>query len=514
MKDSEFGLIETSQGPTLTPNAIGLVAVVFIAITTAGAALSADSGLVFSASYAGGATPLAVLLGTVAMLLVAVCLGQLGKHLPSAGGLATYTTNGLGRYAGYITGWLLVLGYLLIPPLVVLVFSYVAQANLTAHFGTPTWVWAPIAVVVSVIGWALTSRGIRISRDTAVVLGVLEMVVFLAFAAFLIVEAGSRNSLRVFSPHLGNTNGMGSVFVAMIYVVLAFIGFDGAAAVAEETKNPKRNIPRALIYSALAMGAFWLFCYYAAVVYWGPTKIIDPKSGFIVFNGGDPWSGMAQNLWGGAWVLILFAVLVSAFASSTGSIVAGSRIGYSLGRSHLLPEPVARIHSRYRTPFVAISLQTLISIGIMMGLGYGLGGPIGAFGFIGVVITILFVVIYGVVSVASCAYYLRRRRDEFNFFLHLVCPVLSVLFLIPVLIASFGINFLNLGIVPLAGDSRWAPLVTGLWLVAGIGLMFWFRLRNPSSLASLGAVFQDEPTSEPIFGEHPGTPDSIGSPSA
>ncbi len=499
---AEHTLVEATQSPTLVRNAIGLTAVVFIAITTAGPALSTDSGLVVTTSYAGGATPLAVLLGTVAMLLVAVSLGQLGKHLPSAGGLSTYAVNGLGRFAGYITGWLLVLGYVLIPPLVVLVFSYVARDNLTAHFGAPTWIWAPIAVVVAVIGWALTFRGIHISTNAAVVLGALEILVFLAFAAYLIVDAGSRNTIQVFSPHLGNSNGMGSVFVAMIYVVLAFIGFDGAAAIAEETKQPKRNIPRALILAALAMGAFWLICYYGAVVYWGPAKIINPKSGFSVFNGGDPWSGMAQSLWGGAWVLVLAAVLISAFASSTGSIVAGSRIGYSLGRSSLLPEPIARIHPRFRTPYVTITLQALISVGVMLGLGFGIGGPQEAFAFVGTVITILFVVIYGLASAACCAYYLRRRRTEFNLLLHLVCPVLSVLFLIPVLIVSFGINFGGLGIAPLAGVTRWGPLVAAVWLVAGIGLMVWFRIRHPSRLASLGKLFGDD-TPEPPTSEHP-----------
>jgi amino acid transporter len=497
MARAESTLMDPDQRATLQRNAIGLLAVVFIAITTAGPALSADSGLVFSASYAGGATPLAVLLATVAILFVAVCLGQLGKHLPSAGGLSTYAVNGLGRSAGYITGWLLVLGYILIPPLVVLVFSYVAQANLTASFGAPTWIWAPIAVVVAIVGWALTYRGIKISTEVGVVLGALELLIFLAFAAYLIVDAGSRNTLQVFSPHLGNTDGMGSVFVAMIYAVLAFIGFDGAAAIAEETRQPKRNIPRALIGSAVAMGAFWLICYYAAVVWWGPTKIISPTSGFIAFNGGDPWSGMARQLWGGAWILILIAVLSSAFASSTGSILAGSRIGYTLGRSSLLPTPVSRIHPRFRTPTVAITLQTLISVGLMLGLGFGIGGPLNAFGFIGTVLTILFVVIYGLAAVASFAYYLRRRRGEFNIALHFLCPLLALLFLIPVLIASFGINFAGLGIAPLAGDSRWGPLVAAVWLVAGVGLLIWFRAAHPDRLGALGRLFGEDPVDAP-----------------
>jgi amino acid transporter len=476
---------------SLLPNAVGLVAVVLFAITTAGPALSADSGLVVSTSYAGGSTPLAVLLATVAILLVAASLGQLAQYLPSAGGLYTYTSHGLGKTIGFLTGWLLILGYVLIPPLVVLVFAYVSQANLTANAGAPTWIWVPIAVAVVVAGWALTIRGVRISTRAGVILGALEMLIFIAFAINLIVLAGSHNTLRVFGPGVGNSDGMGSVFVAMIYAVLAFIGFDGVASMAEETRQPRRNIPRALIWSTLAMGVFWLICYYAAVVYFGPAATGNPAHGFAALNGGDPWGGLAHKLWGGAWLLILVAVLSSAFASSTNSANAGTRIGFSLGRSGLFPSALANVHPKFRTPHVALTAQAVLTIAIMLGLGYGLGSPETAFAFIGTVITILFVVVYGIVCVACIAYFLTERRDVFNPLLHVLIPLLGVLFMVPVLIASFGINFGNLGIAPLAGSLRWAPLTSGIWLLLGIAALLGLRSRDPARLARMGDLFAD-----------------------
>lgn len=484
--------LQGKQPPSLAPNAVGLIAVVLFAITTAGPALSADSGLVVSTSYAGGSTPLAVILATVAMLLVAASLGQLAKHLPSAGGLYTYTSHGLGQVAGFLTGWLLILGYVLIPPLVILVFAYVAQADLTANTGAPSWIWAPIAVAALVLGWALTIRGVRISTRAGVVMGALEILIFVAFSINLIVLAGSHNTLRVFGPNVGNSNGMGSVFVAMIYAVLAFIGFDGVASMAEEARQPRRNIPRALLWSTLAMGAFWLLCYYAAVVYFGPAKVASPTHGFAGLNGGDPWGGLAHGLWGGAWVLILIAVLTSAFASSTNSANAGTRIGYSLGRSGLFPRPLSYVHARFRTPHVALTAQATLTLAIMMGLGFGLGSPMTAFAFIGTIITILFVLVYGIVCVACVAYFVTQRREAFNPFLHLLIPVLAVLFMVPVLIASFGIDFGNLGIAPLTGAPRWAPLAAGVWLLLGIGLLIAIQRRNPDRLARMRNLFVED----------------------
>lgn len=485
--------------PSLMPGAVGLVAVILFAITTAGPALSADSGLVISTAYAGGSTPLAVILATVAMLLVAASLGQLAKFLPSAGGLYTYTSHGLGRVIGFLTGWLLILGYVLIPPLVILVFAYVSQADLTADAGAPSWIWAPIAGAVLILGWALTIRGVRISTRAAVVLGAVEILIFVAFSIDLIVLAGSHNTLAVFGPSEGNSNGLGSVFVAMIYAVLAFIGFDGVASMAEETSQPRRNIPRALIWSTLVMGVFWLLCYYAAVVYFGPSRVANPAHGFLALNGGDPWGGLAHTLWGGAWVLILIAVLTSAFASSTNSANAGTRIGYSLGRSGLLPRPLSYVHPKFRTPHVALTAQAAVTLVIMLGLGFGLGSPITAFAFIGTIITILFVVVYGIVCVACAAYFLTQRRDVFSPFLHLVLPVLAVLFMIPVLIASLGIDFGNLGIAPLTGDPRWAPVAAGAWLVVGIILLIAIHRRNPDRLTRMRQLFADDGAPE----QHP-----------
>jgi amino acid transporter len=485
--------------PSLVPGAVGLVAVVLFAITTAGPALSADSGLVVSTAYAGGSTPLAVLLATIAMLLVAASLGQLAKFLPSAGGLYTYTSHGLGRVVGFLTGWLLILGYVLIPPLVILVFAYVSQANLTASAGAPTWIWAPIAAAALLLGWALTIRGVRISARAAVIMGAVEILIFVAFSVNLIVLAGSHNTLAVFGPSVGNSNGLGSVFVAMIYAVLAFIGFDGVASMAEEAEQPRRNIPRALIWSTLIMGIFWVLCYYAAVVYFGPSKVADPTHGFLALNGGDPWGGLAHTLWGGAWVLILIAVLTSAFASSTNSANAGTRIGYSLGRSGLFPRPLAHVHPKFRTPHVALTAQAVVTLAIMLGLGFGLGSPITAFAFIGTIITILFVLVYGIVCVACAAYFLTQRREAFNPLLHLVLPVLGVLFMIPVLIASFGVDFGGLGIAPLTGDPRWAPLAAGLWLLLGAGLLIVIQRRSPDRLDRMRQLFTDDPAPE----QHP-----------
>src|ERR1700737_2836193 len=182
---------------------------------------------------------------------------------------------------------------------------------MTSHFGWPTWLWAPFAAGAGLIVWFLTYRGIRLSTRTGVALGTFEIVVFLALALTLIVAAGGNNTLSVFGPHTGNPNGWGSVFPGMIFAILAFIGFEASLPLAEEVKEPRRTIPRAVFLSALLIGLFYLVCYYAATVYFGPDTMPDQKHGLALVNNSDPWSAMAQAVWGPGLIIVILAVLNS-----------------------------------------------------------------------------------------------------------------------------------------------------------------------------------------------------------
>src|SRR4030081_1403724 len=176
----------------LERDAIGLAPLLHQAITHMAPGAAVAFSIIFAVTYAGGATPLAVLLALVACLLVAISIGQLARHLPSAGGLYTYNARGLGSTVGFLVAWGFMLAEPLVAPLLFLIFGNVISANLNAHLGTPTGLWAPLVVV--------------------------EIAVFVLVALILIVAAGGRNTPAVFTPQ----DGLGKVFPGMIYAILAF----------------------------------------------------------------------------------------------------------------------------------------------------------------------------------------------------------------------------------------------------------------------------------------------------
>ncbi|HEV2013767.1 MAG TPA: APC family permease [Candidatus Dormibacteraeota bacterium] len=476
----------------LERNAVGLAPTLFQSITHMAPAAAVAFSIIVGAPYAGGSLPLAVLLALVACLLVAVSIGQLARHLPSAGGLYTYSSRGLHPYIGFLVAWGFMLAEPIVAPLLYLIFGNELAANLNSHFGWPLWLWAPFAVVAGLIVWVLTYRGIRLSTRTGVALGTFEIVVFLALSVTLVVAAGNHNTLSVFAPNTGNAKGLGSVFPAMIFAILAFIGFEASAPLAEEAKEPRKTIPRAVFLSALLIGLFYLFCYYAATVYFGPSKMADPKNGFALFNNSDPWSGMAQAVWGPGLIIVILAVLNSAIANSNAGVNAATRVGYALARIGLLPRMLGRIHPRFATPYVAVNVQSAGGIVLAVALGWATAGPLNAFALLGTVATIVVVAIYILTNLSNLVFYLRDQRHEFNLFLNGIVPIVGSVVFLPALIAAFGIDFLSLGITPLTAPANLAPIIIGVWMVVGLALLIYFATRDPGRITQTGRVFIDE----------------------
>jgi amino acid transporter len=316
-------------------------------------------------------------------------------------------------------------------------------------------------------------------------LGLFEIAVFVLVSLVLIAAAGGRNTGAVFTAPAG----LGKVFPGMIYAILAFVGFEASAPLGEEARDPRRTIPAAVVLSCLLIGVFYVFTTYAASVYFGPSRMADPAHGFVTFNGGDPWTGMAFQVWAPLGVLVIIAVANSAIANSNAGANAATRVGYALARIGLLPRALATIHPEYRTPSVAVHVQAVVGAVLAVGLGLLLGGPLNAFALLGTIATIVVICIYVLTNVSNVVFHLRERRGEFNVLLNLVVPVLGVLIFLPALLAALGIDFAGLGIATLTAPSNAAPVVVAVWLVLGVAALVSFRLRAPERVQETAALF-------------------------
>jgi amino acid transporter len=480
------------SGADLRRGAIGLREVLFQSITHMAPAAAVAFSIIVGAPFAAGALPLAVVLALVACLLVAISIGQLAKYLPSAGGFYTYVSRGLHPSIGFLVAFGYALAEALVAPLLYLIFGNVVASTLNTEFGWSydAW-WMIAAVAAALLVFALGYLGIRISAETGTVLGVFEIGVFSALALWLIVKAGGNNTLSVFGTSHANVagfTGFSGVAAASIFTVLAFIGFEAAAPLAEEAREPRRTIGRAVIWSALGIGVFYVFTTYAATVYFGPDKMAD----FIKFGNGNPWDGLARAVWGAGWVVVFLAIANSAIANSNAGANATTRTWYAMGRIRLLPSAFARVHPTRHSPYVAVTVQLVFALVVALWLGNQFT-PLEAFALIATIVTTVVVLIYILVNLSCTAFYLRERRAEFSPLLHGVIPVLGILAFIPAWFTALGIgkgvfNWVS----PLPYPLNRAGLVVAVWFAIGVIVLVWLNARHPERIRETGRVFLEE----------------------
>jgi amino acid transporter len=482
--------------PGLAREAIGLREVFFQSVTHMAPAAAVAFSIIVGANFAAGALPLSVIFALVGCLLVALSIGQLAKHLPSAGGFYTYTSRGLHPYVGFLVAW----GYAFVEPLIApalyLIFGNVVAGTLQEQYGWKFSLWWWIAALAAAVAvFLLGYFGIQLSARTGTLLGVFEIVVFTLLALWLIVKA-DHNSLSVFGTKFATVKGftgVSGVIAGSVYTILAFIGFEAAAPLAEEAKDPRRTIGQAVVFSCIGIGAFYVLTTYAATAFFGPDRF----AAFPTFHGGNPWDGLARAAWGAGWVLVFLAIANSAIANSNAGSNAATRTFFSMGRIRLLPKALAQVHPRWKSPHVAVWLQLVIGVGVSLWLGGQYNSPFVGFAILGTIIGAVVIAIYMAVNLSCLVYYWREQRSEFNWLLHAVIPLAGIAAFVPAFLVAIGIGGSVFSFIsPLPYPFSVVGPVVGIVYAIGIAYLIYLAVKAPDRLKDTGKVFIEEEAAE------------------
>src|SRR5215510_7510080 len=441
---------ETATTTTgLRRNAIGLREVTFQSITDMAPGAAIAASIPAGVAFAGGSLPLSVVFALVA--------------------------------------WGYVLVGFLIPPLVLLQLGFTTAATLNAEIsGYPADLWWPWALLGAVIVLAAGYYGIRTSARLGTVLGIFEVGVFLVLAVFFIVHAGSANTASVFTTKYtpSDFHGLTGVIAGSVYTILAFGGFEGAAPLAEETRNPRRIIPRAILIATLCIGALYVFTTYAVDVAFGPAQFHN----FTTGTGAASWEGMARSLYGIFWLFVFLAIVNSTIANANAGANVSTRTAYAMGRINAFPHFLARVHPKHRSPVAAILIAFVITVAVMLGLGLGYD-PVTAFIMVATALVIVIVAVYILMNAACIGFFARRGRG-FNPLLHLVIPVLGICAFVPAWLTAAGIDVFSF-ITPLPSPySYMGPGVGGFMIIGVIYLIYLYR-RHPRRVVDVGLVHVD-----------------------
>lgn len=378
---------------------------------------------------APGMVPLAYIIGMVAMLFTALNYGSMARAFPIAGSVYSYAQRGLHPNVGFLAGWLLLLDYLLIPPLL---YIYAAMALNHLYPEIPKFVFIFAFLISATL---VNLRGITFTARMNIVFLLSQLVVLGIFlsCAWTALHSGAGNGHLTLAP-LYNPTGFnfGLMMQAVSIAVLSFLGFDAISTLAEETKGDAgRSIGRAALISLLVMGGIFV----------AQTWLATDLAAGMGFTSADSAFYEIAAVAGGNWLASLTAVATAlswGVAVSITSQGAVSRLLFGMARDGKLPKILAKVHPKYRTPHLSIYLVAVLSLVI-------------CYVFVDAIDTLTSLVNFGALSgfiilhVTVINFYWRRQKSR-NILSHLISPVLGFI-ITAAIMYNMGLQAQKLGFI-------------------------------------------------------------------
>jgi amino acid transporter len=466
----------------LQRDAVGLARVIAYTGAFMGPAASIALGLVAAVSFAGSATPFVVLLAFLGALFASNSVAQLAKRMPSAGSLYTYNSTTLGRPAGFVTGWMMTFAYILWVPSGIGATGTFFSAFLDDAFSVSINENVLLVVVLAVVV-ALAYRGIAASASVDLVVLVIEMLVIVVLAATIVIDGGPGVSgLHAFDPSNSLNGKFSDITLAMVYTVVIFTGFESGAVLGEETRNPRRNIPRGIFGAVAIVGVFYLFVSYAEV-----NGVASKDMADFAANPSQ-LTYLSDRFWSDGWAWLFdLVVALSTLAFVVAAFNAAVRLLFAMGREDVLPRRLSAL-SRYHTPHVAVAVVAVLALVIGLPVSITQGGFL-AFAYIGAVSGLSLILLFITVSIGVIVAFRTRFKREFNPIKHLVLPVLAIV--------TFGIPLVGTFYPKPASPFDVLPYIVVAWLLIGIGVAVWLTRNRSEVLGRIGRVFVDDIVEEP-----------------
>lgn len=402
------------------------------------------------AQMTNGMVPASYLVALIAMLFTAYSYGRMAAAYPTAGSAYTYTRNAVHAKLGFLVGWAVLLDYLFLPMAIWLIGASYLSAAFPA---VPMAVWIVAFIVVTTL---INVIGLKVANTVNYLMMLVQFLVLLAFVALCIHYVGGDASKPLWSlaPLYGSQMKLPLIMSGAAIACYSFLGFDAVSTLAEETHNPRRTIPRAILWITVIGGLVFVIASYF-------VQIAHPSTQFD--SADNAAFEIAKNIGGDIFASIfLIGLIIGQFASGLSAQASGSRLLYAMGRDAVLPKRLfGKLSDRFSTPVNnllicgAVALLAL-KLDVTTSTSFINFGAFLAFTFVNL-------------SVVFHYYLGKSSRTPRDFILYFVFPVIGMIADLW-LLASLDVRAITLGLV---------------WLVLGIGYLAWLtRLfqRDPPEL--------------------------------
>lgn len=473
----------------LRQGVLGLLDISAATMANIGPAMSFYFGFGYLAYTAGLASPLTIIAAGIAILFLGNTLSEFTKVLPSAGGFISFIGKTFGARAGVTTAILTGAGYIAAMASVIAIvggfFQTILQNYHVAGLQSVPWgVW--VLIFLSFAAFMMV-RGITISTKLAGLFFAFEISVMILVSIMSLVKFHSHINFQPFEPK-NITNGFKGLAAGFPLAIYLFIGWENSAALAEETSNPRKNVPRAVFTSICIMLVAYTFFAFSTVVGFKDNVSAISNPNII------PFLVVAKEV----FAVLLFFAFLAGMTSTLGALIAGTnsqaRLIFNAGREGLLPRVIGKVHDTRRTPMNALFVFLGLGLAIIgvWGLGHIIGGHAtsGSMSALTMFVesstfgTILLLIVYGLSNLALPFYYKKHHPDLYSPFRHAVLP-------------SLGIVWILVPLYYLAKPGQTAPfswypyIALGVLILAMIYATFLVA-RDPGIGDRVGSIIADE----------------------
>ena len=319
----------------------------FAPLTTLGFVWEASNGLIV----------LAYGLGSICMYFTAKSYAVMTEAIPSAGSVYGFARNALGRFPGFMAGWMILLDYLLIPAFVYVLIA-VAMGELVPGVGRGAWI-----VLLSAFTLGVNWFGVMVTtRANFVAVGVqtVALIAFLAIGVVVLFRGFGTGGLTLAPVYTASAFSAGKIFSATSICIMSFLGFDAISTLSEEVEgHDRRVVGRAIIAVLVISAAFFIVVTFVLGNLLPGIRIKDPAAAVYELAAAAIGTWAALGL---AWVYVVVVGLSNALPMQVGV----ARVLFAMGRDRQLPHALSLVHRKYGTPYVGMLVTTAISTAVAL----------------------------------------------------------------------------------------------------------------------------------------------------
>jgi amino acid transporter len=493
----DFDVSTAENVPKLRKGAVGLGGVLFLTLTGSApiTAMLLNTPIVVGSGQGLGA-PAAFIVATVVLVIFSVGYVAMSRKKTATGGFYSYISHGLGREIGFGAGFGSLVAYGVFEASLAGGFAYFANLKL-ASLGLNVG-WAPLALGMVVVIGVLTYFDVSFSAKILAV-GLITEVLILVFFDIMLLAKGHiywsalnpGNAFKSFPTSKGITGG--AIGIGLFFAFWSWVGFEMAPNYGEESRDPKRNVPRSLYISVIGLGFFYTLTSWASLAGYGSS------SAAIVKAQSDPANFFfsASTQYAGHWVtsVMSYLIITGSFACGMAFHNTTARYAYSLGREGMLPPILGRTHPKWQSPHIASIASSVLSLFIigLFAIFVGTDNPGSQaygqlYGLMAVMGVIIILSVQALVSLAVIVYYLRFHKDEVHWFKTLLAPALALLTQGYVVYLLFkNIDFLGAGY----GYAKLFGPIDGAVVLIGIAMAFYYKKYKPETFEKVGRLINE-----------------------